>query len=232
MGEFIELGAEGINHLVENHWDSGYDRIAGRNNKKNKNQRSKTDPRARKSRNQLPSPEPDRDRDRDRERERDFPPAAAAGAAAGYAAGDRRNSPRSDSLERSETSERITRAYEDERDDPTRTVHSVLSPQRRRRRDSARMSQANGYAPSRQRSQGPPRDRYEDDEASDYDEREGRRYRTSGRGYNDRDDRDYPYDREIIETERYKGVSGPLVASRLHPRADGCASHSMLTVLV
>lgn len=179
---FVELGATGVNHLVENHWEKGYDRLTKGDRKKD---------RPGKSRNQLPSPE----------RERDPPTRTAA---AGDTAGDRRGSLRSESLEReSETSRRVTREYENERDDPTRSVKSVL-PDRRRGRDSAKMSYANGYAPSHGRSQ---RGRYDDDEDSDYDDREGRRYRTSGRGYDDRGDRGYPYDREIIETERYKGVS-------------------------
>ncbi|EME45984.1 hypothetical protein DOTSEDRAFT_70109 [Dothistroma septosporum NZE10] len=86
------------------------------------------------------------------------------------------------------------------------------------RRDSAMASGYNddyrggdGYARDapRPRSQ-PPRNRYYDDDDSDYDERSGRRYKSgSGRGYDD--DRDY--DRVIEETERYRGPvsSGPLV---------------------
>ncbi|KAK3086936.1 hypothetical protein LTR53_020014, partial [Teratosphaeriaceae sp. CCFEE 6253] len=50
---------------------------------------------------------------------------------------------RDDSLERqSETSARITSAYRNERDDPTRPVDPAL--EKRRRRDSGRMSHANG----------------------------------------------------------------------------------------
>lgn len=190
---FVELGAEAVHHVTENYHDAIYDKITGKTNK-NKNQSDNQSASSRKYRNQLPSPERNRDYDRDYNRER----------------------ARDDSLERqSETSWRVTKEYENEPDDPIRPVDPKL--ERRRRRDSARMSYANGYAPSgapsRPRSQ-PPRSRYDDDGDSDYDEREGQRYRTSGRGYDDRDDRDYPpYDREVIETERYRGVSGALVIS-------------------
>lgn len=148
--------------------------------------------------NQLPSPE----------RERNFTDPASPDT--------RRDSRRPSSLERqSQTSERILRAYENEVDDPSRKVESVLPEYTHlkgtnRNRD---MSYANGYggdnasyAPSRPRSQQPPKSRhYDDDEGSDYDERNGRHYRSGGRGYDD--DRDRDYDREIIETERYRGVS-------------------------
>ena len=75
------------------------------------------------------------------------------------------------------------------------------------------MSRANGYAQSeRPRSQG--RSRYDDDGDSDYDEHTGRKYNDGGRGYDERVERDYvPYSngggREIVETERYRGVSLP-----------------------
>lgn len=204
---FVELGAEGINHLTEHHWESTYDRVRGRKNKhKNKNEHtgdgdggggknSQSDSGSgrkatRDYRYQLPSPERDRDADNAARRE--------------------------DSLERqSQSSERILKAYENEPDDPRRPVDPKIE---QRRRDSARMSRVNGgYAASqaagRPRSQ-PPRGRYDDDD-SDYDEYDGRRQRTSGRGYDDRDDRDYPYDREVIETERYQGVSGALAVSSI-----------------
>jgi hypothetical protein len=149
---------------------------------------SKRDSKPRRYRNQLPSPERD----------------------------DRRSSvQRDDSLERqSLQSDRITTAYENERDDPIRPVDPKL--EKKRRRDSARMSYANGYAPQdRAHSAQPPRNRYYDDDDSDYDERTGRRYKDGGRGYDDRydDSDDRGYDREVITEERYRGVSGPLVVS-------------------
>ncbi|KAK5122950.1 hypothetical protein LTR85_003515 [Meristemomyces frigidus] len=190
---FVELGAEGINHLTNNYWDSTYDRVRGRKNKnKSESGNSRRDSKKenRDYKYQLPSPERDRDIDSATRRE--------------------------DSLERqSLSSERILKAYENEPDDPRRPVDPKLEE---RRRDSAKMSYVNGgYAasqgPGRPRSQ-PPRGRY-DDEDSDYDEHEGRRQKTGGRGYDDRDDRDYPYDREVLETERYKGPARPYDPRRM-----------------
>ncbi|OTA22281.1 hypothetical protein BTJ68_14230 [Hortaea werneckii EXF-2000] len=126
------------------------------------------------------------------------------------------HSRRADSLEReSLTSERVLRAYENEPDDPRRKVDPRV--EEKRRRDSARMSYYNGYADERPRSQ-PPRSRYYDDEDSDYDEREGRRHRgRGGYGYDDRnvEERDTPYGREIVETERYRGPPRPYDPRRL-----------------
>ena len=189
--DFVELGAEGLNKLVDQHWERGYDKVREIRGKKTNERMQESNVGSRKESNigsrrgnrdykyQLPSPERDRDLDVD----------------------DRRD----DSLEReSLTSSRVLKAYENEPDDPRRKVDPQLE---RRRRDSARMAYANGYAqsqaPSRPRSQ-PPR-RYDDDDDSDYDEHEVRRYRTTGRGYDDRDGKEY--DREVIETERYRGVS-------------------------
>lgn len=92
----------------------------------------------------------------------------------------------------------------------------------------------------------PPRTRYYDDDdeyGSDYDDRRGSRYQNTGRGYDDRD-RGYGYDdrggggggyddrdgnyREVIETERYKGVSGALVV-RLHAPKTNPSEHTQLT---
>jgi len=187
--EFVELGAEAVNHITENHWDAIHDNTvkvihrgkhgkssSGRdgNRDRDRDRESNVDRhRERKYRAELPSPE--------RERVRD------------------------DSLERqSETSARVTQQYRNERDDPIRPVDPAL--EKRRRRDSARMSYANGYGQQdRAHSAAPPRSRYYDDDGdSDYDEREGRRYKSGGaRGYED----DRGYDREVIETERYRGVS-------------------------
>lgn len=143
----------------------------------------------------------------------------------------RRHSPPSPSPERgdldleSEQSERVLREYEAERDDPSRKPSASLvgstpsaAPARSRRggppdarRDSVRMSHANGgygrsERPASHRGGGSRYDDYYDDEYdSDYDDRTGRRMRATGRGYDSERDRDF--DREIIETERYRGVS-------------------------
>ena len=157
----------------------------------------------RRQRNRLPSPEGDADNY--------------------YRDNGQRNRRRDSSLDReSEYSERVVRSYEAERDDPRRKPESVLSKKdlRQLRRDS-RMSYANGrdgYGSNlgaqqqnqRPRSANPPKSRYYDDDeyGSDYDERTGKRYNTTGRGYDDGYDNDgRGYDREIIETERYRGVS-------------------------
>ena len=73
---------------------------------------------------------------------------------------------------------------------------------------ASNLAPGGGYDNRRASSQQPPpRSRYYDDDDSDYDERTGERYRTTGRGYGD------DYDREVITTERYKGVSNALVVS-------------------
>ena len=202
---FVELGAEGINHLTDKYWDPVYDTVT---------RKKKPEPRVteikeqikphlssvgtqsqapRRQRNRLPSPEGDvSPRDRDL-----------------YS--DRRSRRRDSSLEReSQTSHEVRRQYQQERDDPVRRPETVLSKRdlnklRDSRRDST-MSHANGYA-DRPRSQQPPRNRYSgyDDDDSDYDEHSGQRYKGRGRGYDD----DRGYDREIYETERYQGVSHP-----------------------
>ena len=139
-----------------------------------------------------------------------------------------RDQVRSPSLDReSQRSEQVIRAYEADRSDPPARPEAVLPQKdlRKLRRDS-RMSYGNqgGYANSnlapsqydnrrQSQSQQPPRSRYDDDEGSDYDERTGQRYRSSGKGYDDRG-YDDDYDREVVTTERYKGVSGALVVSR------------------
>ncbi|KAK5134003.1 hypothetical protein LTR08_007008 [Meristemomyces frigidus] len=191
---FVELGAEAVNHVTDRYWEDGYDKVRqvrGKNSNGRKNESNVGSTRSRKENRehkyQLPSPERERDLD-----------------------GSVR---RDDSLEReSITSARVLKAYENEPDDPRRKVDSQLE---RRRRDSTRMSYANGYA----QSQGPPRPRsqpprrYDDDDDSDYDEHEVRRYRTTGRGYDNRDGKDY--DREVIETERYRGPPRPQDPRRL-----------------
>jgi len=151
--------------------------------------------------------------------------AAAAGAAAGYTYSS--TSRRNRSLERqSITSDRVLREYERETDDPPCRPEKVLTPSqlqsippttaattRTLRRDSA-MASNYGADTVRPRSQPPRSSRYDDDYDSDYDERTGRRSRATGRGYDDRDDRDY--DRVIEETERYRGPvgAGPLPFTR------------------
>ena len=164
--------------------------------------------------NRLPSPEGSIE-SWDRQRFREQSDAGVAGA--GFA--------RSPSFDReSLQSERVIRAYRVDPSDPVRTVESVLpnaaasSTTGRRRRDREeqdRMSYGNGNLgppgqQGRSTSAQPARSRYYDDEeyGSDYDDRRGGRYNTTGRGYNDRDDYDDRGDyRETITTERYRGVS-------------------------
>lgn len=218
---FIELGATGIDKLTDKYYDIAYDSVT----KKKPGQRvteikEQIKPRLsgnanqRKQRNRLPSPEGDVDR-----RDKDF-----------YAdrGSDRPRRRRDSSLEReSLTSAQVLDEYESERTDPPRKPESVLSKRdlNTLRRDSkvgsSRMSYANGYAFDRPRSQQPPRNRYYDDDDSDYDERTGRRYGATGRGYDDRE-----YDREIVETEQYRGVSdAPVVSAAFH------LIHTLLTFL-
>jgi hypothetical protein len=122
-----------------------------------------------------------------------------------------------DQDEESIQSERVLREYEAERDDPKRKPSASLVGRsvslrqpKDRRRDSTRMSHANGgygrsERPGSQRGGGSKYDDYYDDEyESDYDDRTGRRAKTTGRGYDA--ERDREFDREIIETERYRGV--------------------------
>jgi hypothetical protein len=130
---------------------------------------------------------------------------------------------RYDPDEESSHSERVLREYEAERDDPLRKPSASLVAKSvglrlasDKRRDSVGMSQAApGYGRSehgrseRATSQrgAPTRndDYYDDEYESDYDDRTGRRTRATGRGYDA--ERDREFDREIIETERYRGVS-------------------------
>jgi hypothetical protein len=130
---------------------------------------------------------------------------------------------RYDPDEESSHSERVLREYEAERDDPLRKPSASLVAKsvglrlaNDKRRDSVGMSQAApGYGRSehgrseRATSQrgAPTRndDYYDDEYESDYDDRTGRRTRATGRGYDA--ERDREFDREIIETERYRGVS-------------------------
>lgn len=220
---FVELGAEAFNHLTDNHFETAYDKVRDRFQGNDSRQQSSQPQRQRqqsaddanqsttstsaksrrRQKNQLPSPERDQ------------------------FAENARSARRDDSLEReSETSERVLRAYENEPDDPRRKVESVLSVRTNRnrdRRDSGKKMSTylqpdrDGYAASQRPRSQPPRSRYDDDGDSDYDDHEGRRYKSGGRGYDDRDD---GYDREIIETERYRGVSSQaLVVSIFIPTA-------------
>lgn len=119
--------------------------------------------------------------------------------------------------EESQQSEQVLREYEAERDDPKRKPSASLVARslslrqaKDRRRDSVRMSHANGgygrsERPTSQRGGSRYDDYYDDEYESDYDDRTGRRTRTTGRGYDA--ERDREFDREIIETERYRGVS-------------------------
>lgn len=217
MADFVELGAEGLNHLTEKHFDKVYDRVAPKvdnlRGKNNTNDSYNTGER-RRQKNRLPSPD-------------GYAPANWNDDRKENVEYRRRDTQRSGSLDReSEVSERVIRAYESERDDPSRKAESVLSKKDLRKLNNSRnpnMSYANGYsnnnlAPGgydnrRANSQQPPRSRYYDDDDSDYDERTGRRRGATGRGYGDEYEDDRGYDREIVETERYRGVSGALVVS-------------------
>jgi hypothetical protein len=234
--EFVELGAEGVNYVVEHHWDKIHDPVYNYSSKTKQyfkgnsappqqaqqqdQQQAQAPPSAapasavsarsrRKQKNRLPSPEGSIESwNRDLYRQTS------------------REEPRSPSLDReSQRSEQVIRAYEaDPRDPPARPEQVLPKKDLRKLRRDSRMSYANGYggggpnlAPggyeNRRASsqQPPPRSRYYDDDDSDYDERTGERYRTTGRGYDDKYGDDY--DREVITTERYKGVSGALVVS-------------------
>nr|POF07696.1 hypothetical protein CFP56_70598 [Quercus suber] len=216
MADFVELGAEATNHLTEKHFDKVYDKFSKRKSKSNGDQDNNQGDGTRSAvtnasgrrrhRNQLPSPE----RDPQYEDTRDP-----------Y----QQNIVRDLSPERSETSERVLRAYEAERDDPRRKPETVFVSTSSRKDGRRNMSGYTGYPSGgasgydqRPRSQ-PPRSRYDYDGDSDYDDREGRRYTRSGRGYRDDDD----YEREVIETERYKGPARGYDARRLSsqgPRDD------------
>ncbi|KAK5110643.1 hypothetical protein LTR62_005683 [Meristemomyces frigidus] len=205
MADFVELGAEGVNHVVENYWDDinhGASRI--RHGGKAKDDK-------------YGNGERTIEEKKDIYRERSEYPTSERGGGASRVSGksggarryrnqlpspERESAAREDSLERqSLTSDRITSAYENERDDPIRPVDPKLD--RKLRRDSGRMSYAGGYN-DRAHSAQPPRSRYNDDNGSDYDERTGKRYSGGGaRGYDDHDDRGY--DREVITEERYRG---------------------------
>ena len=239
---FVELGAEGVNYVTENHWDKIHDTVTQR---VRSGKQSITGGRDRDSRDRdRENYQPQNYRDSD-----DPPPPATASAVSGRSRRKQRNrlpSPegsieewdkqsyrqstrdnqRSPSLDReSQQSERVIRAYEaDPRDPPVRPETVLPQKDLRNLRRDSRMSYANGgngyggqstlspqgYERQRGHSQQPARSRYYDDDDSDYDERTGQRYRTTGRGYDDRDD---DYAREVVTTERYKGVSGALVVS-------------------
>jgi len=134
---------------------------------------------------------------------------------------------RYDPDEESSHSERVLREYEAERDDPSRKPSASLVAKSvglrlasDKRRDSVGMSQAGpGYGRSERATsqRGAPTrndDYYDDEYESDYDDRNGRRTRATGRGYDA--ERDREFDREIIETERYRGVSLSLLQCQ-HP---------------
>jgi hypothetical protein len=228
---FVELGAEGVNYITENHWDKIHDPIASRI-RSTKQTTTETRERVvedppppppdpaprsavsgrsrRKQKNRLPSPEgsiESWDKETYRQTTRD--------------------TQRSPSLDReSQRSEQVIRAYEADPRDPPARPEEVLPKKdlKKLRRDSRMSYGGGGYAGSnlapggydnrrQSQSQQPPRSRYYDeDDDSDYDERTGQRYRASGRGYDDRYNDDDNY-REVVTTERYKGVSGALVVS-------------------
>ncbi len=250
-GEFVELGAEGVNYLTEHHWDKIHDPIATFSSKTKEKITTRTSSQPQPAQDRSPSP----DQQREPSQSQFQAPAsnAPASAVSGKSRRKQRNrlpspegsieswnrdlyrqtsreQPRSPSLDReSQRSEQVIRAYEaDPRDPPARPEQVLPKKDLRKLRRDSRMSYANGYgggggasnlAPPggyndrRANSQQPPRSRYYDeDDDSDYDERTGERYRSSGRGYDNRG-YDNDYDREVITTERYKGVSGALVVS-------------------
>jgi hypothetical protein len=207
--------------ILPKNFDKIYDTVTGKKNEQIRDTVERTKEKIipgassgrRRQRNRLPSPEgrAPENWDSRQDENRDY---------------RRRSDRRSDDLDReSEVSERVIREYESERDDPSRRAETVLSKRDLNKLNSreANMSYANGYAGGnnlaapqydrRASSQQPQRSRYYDDDDSDYDERSGRRYRTTGRGYDDGYEDDRGYDREIVETERYRGVSGALVVS-------------------
>jgi hypothetical protein len=244
---FVELGAEGVNYVAENHWDKIHDPIYQYSSKTKQYFRKKSSQQPQPAQDRSPSPA---------QQQQQQPQAPASNAPASAVSGrsrrkqknrlpspegsieswnrdlyrqTSREDPRSPSLDReSQRSEQVIRAYEaDPRDPPARPEQVLPKKDLRKLRRDSRMSYANGYggggasnlAPgggydNRRASsqQPPPRPKYYDDDDSDYDERTGERYRTTGRGYDDRGYGD-DYDREVITTERYKGVSGALVVS-------------------
>ena len=222
---FVELGAEGVNYLTEKHWDTIHDTVT---RKKKTSKDNNTQEYTREvDQEKIVFEEPNSSSKRRRQKNRLPSPEGSVRAWNKENYRNRRESIRSESLDReSERSERVIRAYEADPRDPPAKPESVLSKKdlRKLRRNEANMSYANGYsntnlqAPQqsdyRRNSQPPPRSRYQyDDDDSDYDERTGRRYRTTGRGYDDGYDDDRGYDREVVTTERYRGVSNALVVS-------------------
>lgn len=232
MGEpFVENGCEAANYLAEKYWNRGFDAVTrklgifpnsrgpGAVTKRSgkianpASSRTGGERVGRRQKNRLPSPEGSIE-SWDKER---------------YRSQVESSQPRRESsLDRqSEFSDQVIRAYELDPRDPTRRPANVLSNRDLR---NAKMSYANGNLGTgqyqqqqgqRANSAQPPRTRNYDDEeeyGSDYDDRRGNRYQTTGRGYDDRDYDDRGFDREVIETERYRGVSGALVVRPPTPR--------------
>jgi hypothetical protein len=228
---FVELGAEGVNYLTEKHWDKIHDTVDRRVRQTRQTFTKTKDPVAENPPPPPPDPAPQSVSGRSRRKQKNRLPSPEGSIESWDKETYRqttRDTQRSPSLDReSQRSEQVIRAYEADPRDPPARPEEVLPKKdlKKLRRDSRMSYGGNGYAGSnlapgggyeRQRqsqSQQPPRSRYYDeDEDSDYDERTGQRYRASGRGYDDRYNDDDNY-REVVTTERYKGVSGALVVS-------------------
>ncbi|KAK0255513.1 hypothetical protein B0A54_10260 [Friedmanniomyces endolithicus] len=208
---FVELGIEAVNHVTDKHWDTIHDTSRKAIHKGTGRENTPPPPSSAGGGYQGRDQDRDQDKDQARNRQDTNTNVSRRKYRNELPSPERERGTRDDSLERqSETSARVTSAYRNERDDPIRPVDPAL--ERRRRRDSAKMAYANGYGARDERghSAQPPKSRYYDDDGdSDYDDREGRRYKSGGaRGYDDRDD-ERGYDREVIETERYRGPARP-----------------------
>lgn len=196
---FVELGVEGINHLIDKHWDRGYHAVHRTLHRKGVIHAPPLPPApaVAPDENTAPNPPPPRSSD-DSASDRSSP------------AGKRKRRQHKNSLPTPET---------DLPDPLLRQTHTI---------PNTRMSTANGgLAPQSQQQRAnsaqPPRSRYYDDDdeyGSDYDDRYAHARRSNGRGndrgYDDGYEQDNrPYEREVIETERYKGVSQALVVRAL-----------------
>ena len=178
MADFVELGAEGVNWVVENHWEKGYDGVGKLGQKvrgRNANDQTNQAQNGNSGQNTKPSQYGDSQSIQERtvnidrsgsgkqRKQRNRLP-SPEGNAAGYYEKEnyrdvdnnadfsrsRRSRRRDSSLEKqSETSEQVIRAYERERDDPRRKPETVLSNKDLKKlRRDSKMSYANGYGAS------------------------------------------------------------------------------------
>ena len=187
---FVETGARVVNYVVEKYWDPGYDSLTSALRRKRVIAQQQTG------------------------LTENTAPFASSDAAP-------RTRSAADSLWKAKPAQEVgirNKNY---------TLNKETGEYFRQPLSGSRMSYSNGgfgqpQQQQRANSAQPPRSRYYDDDdeyGSDYDDRNGRRHGTTGHGYDDRyDDDARPYDREVIETERYKGVSGALVVRQPDPR--------------